>query len=79
MPNDDRMTIDERLKYLRIRQKSYQKASRREKGELLDEMQSVTCLHRKHLIHLLKGPLVRRPRRKQRGRTYALRWMTPSE
>jgi transposase InsO family protein len=70
MPNDDRMTIDERLKYLRIRQKSYQKASRKEKGELLDEMRSVTCLHRKHLIHLLKAPLVRRPRRKQRGCTY---------
>jgi len=52
MPNDDRMTIDERLKYLRIRQKSYYKASRKEKGELLDEMRSVTCLHRKHLIHL---------------------------
>jgi len=52
MPNDDRMTIDERLKYLRIRRKGYQKASRKEKGELLDELRSVTCLRRKHLIHL---------------------------
>ncbi len=33
MPNDDRMTIDERLKYLRIRRKSYQKASRKESSQ----------------------------------------------
>jgi len=33
-------------------------------------MQAVTGLHRKSLIRLIKGDLARKPRRKQRGRTY---------
>jgi hypothetical protein len=33
-------------------------------------MEQVTELHRKYLIGLLKGDLKRRPRRRQRGRTY---------
>jgi hypothetical protein len=64
------MTIDERRKYLRMMQKRYVKADRREKGRLLDEMEQVTDLHRKYLVELMKGDLKREPRRKQRGRTY---------
>lgn len=70
MSIDDEMTIDERRKYLRKMQKRYGKASRKEKGELLDEMGEVTGLHRKYLIQLMKGDLRRNPRRRQRGRTY---------
>jgi len=71
MPNDERMTIDERYKYLRIMQPRYSKANRDEQGQLLDEMQAVTGLHRKSLIRLLSSTnLQRQTRRRQRGRTY---------
>ena len=44
MPNNDEMTIDERYKYLRIRQKTYGKAGRLERTGMLDEMEQVTGL-----------------------------------
>jgi len=37
----------------------------------LDEMQSVTNLHRKSVLGLIKGDLARKLRRKQRGKTMA--------
>lgn len=64
------MTINERRKYLRKVQKRYWPAGRREQGQLLDEMEVITGLHRKSLIRLMNSDLERRPRRKQRGRTY---------
>jgi hypothetical protein len=70
MSTEDKMTIDERLKYLRRMKKRYVQAGRREQGQLLDEMETVTELHRKSLIRLMKGSLARQPRRKQRGGTY---------
>ena len=70
MSIDDEMTIDERRKYLRKMQKRYGKASRKEKGTLLDEMEKVTGLHRKYLIQLIQGDLRQTPRHRQRGRTY---------
>ena len=70
MPTDERMTIDERYKYLRLMRPRYLKADRRERGRLLDEMEQVTQLHRKSLLRLLKGDLKRRRRRRQRGCTY---------
>jgi hypothetical protein len=84
MSIEDRMTIDERRKYLRKMQDRYYQASRKERGRLLDEMESVTELHRKSLIRLMKGSLQRQPRRRQRGRIYgpevddALRVITES-
>jgi hypothetical protein len=70
MSAEDHMTIDERYKYLcRMRQR-YRQANRKERGRLLDEMQAVTDLHRKSLIRLINGSLTRKPRRRQRGRTY---------
>ena len=69
MPTDDRMTIDERRKYLKLMLSRYIKAGRSERGELLTEMEAVTGLHRKSLVRLLhapsfarapKGPRVRR-------------------
>jgi hypothetical protein len=71
MPTDDRMTIDERRKYLRTMRQRYAAADRAQRGQLLTEMEAVTGLHRKSLIRLLQdGQLVRQPRQKQRGRTY---------
>ena len=70
MSIEDKMTIDERRKYLHKMGKRYRKADRKEKGRLLDEMEEVTELHRKYLIELVKGDLNRNPRRRQRGRTY---------
>jgi hypothetical protein len=84
MSIEDRMTIDERRKYLRMMQERYLQADRKERGRLLDEMKTITGLHRKSLIRLMSGSLSRRPRRQQRGRTYgpevddALRVITES-
>ncbi len=70
MPNEEKMTINERRKYLRLIKKRYAKASKLERGRLLDEMEAVTGLHRKSLIRLLSSDLKRKPRRRHRGRTY---------
>ncbi|MFQ5904268.1 MAG: integrase [Candidatus Binatia bacterium] len=70
MPTEDKMTIDERRKYLRIMRPRYLGSNRKGRSELLDEMEKVTGLDRKTLIRLMSGSLARRPRRKQRGRTY---------
>jgi len=71
MSIDDKMTVDERRKYLNTMKKRYDQASRREQGLLLDEMETVTGLQRKSLIRLLNRPsLARQPRRRQRGRSY---------
>jgi hypothetical protein len=70
MPNKEKMTIDERRKYLRLIKRRYLKASKLERGHLLDEMEAITGLHRKSLIRLMSGSLERKARHKQRGRTY---------
>lgn len=70
MPTQGTMTIDERRKYLQIQCGRYRVASRKGRGQLLTEMEQVTGLHRKTLTRLMNGDLVRRRRRKQRGRTY---------
>ena len=70
MSNDDEMTIDERRKYLRKMQKRYREAMRKERSKLLDEMQTITKLHRKSLLRLINGKLSRKKRTKQRSRTY---------
>jgi len=73
MPTEEKMSIDERRKYLRIQHPHYQKATRQERTALLDEMERVTGLGRKTLIRSMgreRDNLVRKPRRRQRGRTY---------
>lgn len=70
MAIEDKMTIDERRKYLHLMQQRYLQADREERGRLLDEMQTVTKLHRKALIRLMHTSLCRRPRQRQRGRLY---------
>ena len=72
MNGDDRMSIDERWKYLRLMQKRYQGAGRVGKGQLLDEAEAVTGMRRKSLIRRLNSPLKRKRREQQRGRTYGV-------
>ena len=52
MPSEEKMSIDERRKYLKLILPRYLKAKRRERGELLTEMEKVTGLHRKSLVRL---------------------------
>ena len=66
----EKMTIDERFKYLRRMKRRYWSADRNERGLLLDEMEAVTELHRKSIVRLMNGKLERTSRRVQRGRTY---------
>lgn len=70
MPEEERMTVDERYKYLRGQRRRYEVAERAGKGELLDEMEAVTGLQRKSLIRLMRGVPERRKRTRERGRTY---------
>jgi hypothetical protein len=70
MSVEDRMTIDERRKYLHMMRQRYQAAGRKTRSQLLDEMQAITGLHRKALIRLMGGVLARKARTRQRGKTY---------
>jgi hypothetical protein len=73
MPTRDEMTIDERRKYVKLVSERYGKAKRKERSQLLSEMEQVSKLHRKHLIRLLNGKsLERKSRSTPRGRTYGL-------
>jgi len=72
MSTEDEMSIDEERKYLRKMKKRYVKADRKERGQLLDEMEAITGKHRKTLTRLMNGSLERKPRRKQRGKIYGL-------
>jgi hypothetical protein len=72
MSTNDKMTINERRKYLLVMQKRYEKASKKERSKLLDEMQKITGQHRKSLIRSMRGNLARKPRQRQRGRTYGI-------
>ena len=70
MTTEVEMNIDERRKYLRKMKSRYRKATRRERSQLLDEMVVITGLHRKSLTRLMNSTLERKPRSKERGKTY---------
>ncbi|MGC9357866.1 MAG: integrase [Anaerolineae bacterium] len=70
MTTDDKMKIDERYQYLRRIQGRYRRASRKEKQQLLDEMELHTGLHRKSLIRRLGQTIRRQPRSREREATY---------
>jgi len=73
MPTEEDMTVTERRKYLKRMKVRYTAAPRGERGRLLTEMQQVSGLHRKSLTRLMHAPsLERKPRTKQRERTYGL-------
>jgi len=67
---EPKLSITERRKYLMIQKKRYERASRQERGHLLDEMMAVTGLNRKYLIQLLHADLERKSRQRQRGPAY---------
>ena len=56
MTTEDKMTIGERYKYLSRMQRRYDQADKAEKSRLLDEMQTMTGMHRKALLRLLRHP-----------------------
>ena len=70
MSDEDKMTINERRKYLRMVIKRYNKAGKADRGLLLDEMEAVTGLHRKSLVRLMASNLKRKARRRHGGRQY---------
>jgi hypothetical protein len=70
MDERKRMTVSERNKCLACIQERYWRADRAEKGRLLTHLEQMTGLRRKTLITKLRGDLMRRARRKQRGRRY---------
>ncbi len=70
MSNEDKITNNERRKYLRIVKKRYLKADKVGQGQLLDEIEAVTGLHRKSLIRLMASNMEQKPRCRQRGRQY---------
>src|SRR5438270_10454325 len=73
MPTQDEMTIDERRKYVKLMEPRYRKSKRKERSQLLSEMEQVSKLHRKHLIRLLNGEsLDRKKRSTPRSRRYGL-------
>lgn len=71
MVETEPMNVNERRKYLhKMRIRYWQAEDKSAKSDLLDEMERVTQLHRKSLLRLINGELARKPRRKQRGKTY---------
>ena len=70
MTTEEKMTVDERRKYLRRMKPRYDRATRKKRGHLLDKTEAVTGMHRKHITRLLNGSLERRSRKRQRGRRY---------
>ena len=71
MSETEPMNVTERRKYLhKMRIRYWQVQTKKERSDLLDEMEAVTSLHRKSILRLIKGELARKARRRQRGKTY---------
>ena len=71
MTTDDTMTLIERRKYLMKMQHRYRTADRRERKQLLTEMEAVTSMHRKSLTRLMaQQSLTRMRRRTERSTVY---------
>jgi hypothetical protein len=71
MAETDKMTIDERRKYLHKIWGRYRNETKTEKSRLLTEAEAVTGMHRKSIMRILNGRLSRKKREKQRGRHYS--------
>jgi hypothetical protein len=73
MPTEDEMTVNERRKYWKRMTGRYVAAKRKERSQLMTEMEQVTGLHRKSLTRLMHaGSLERKKRVTPRARTYGL-------
>jgi len=66
MLNDEKMTVNERRKYLKLVAPRYVKSGRIERSQLLTEMEQVTGLHRKSLVRLMHMPSLERTLKKTR-------------
>jgi len=66
----DPMTISERRKYIHKIWGRYRDGNKQAKSQLLDEAEQITGLHRKSILRILNGRLSRKPRTKNRGKTY---------
>ena len=65
---EEKSDIDERFKLIRITSRRYRAACRREKSQILDQLETQTGLCRKTLIRRLNGGCIRKKRERQRGR-----------
>src|SRR4030065_1934657 len=72
MSETDAMNIDERRKYIHKMCGRYRQGKKGEKGKLLDEIETVTGMHRKAIIRLLNGRLSRKERSRERGKEYGV-------
>jgi hypothetical protein len=73
MPTEDQMSVTERRKYLKLMKARYVRATRKERGQLLTEMEQITGLHRKSLTRLMHAvSLERKKRARPRSRSYGL-------
>jgi hypothetical protein len=70
MAETDPMTLNERRKYIHKIWGRYRDSTKQEKSLLLDEAEQITGLHRKSILRILNGRLSRKPRTKNRGKTY---------
>ena len=71
MSTEGQMNVDERRKYMhKMRIRYWQTQNHKERSKLLDEMEAITELHRMSLLRLIHGDLARKPRRKQRRKSY---------
>lgn len=68
MISEEKMSVGERRKYLKLVAPRYAKSGRAERSELLTEMAAVTGLHRKSLIRLMHMPSLDRASKKPRLR-----------
>lgn len=65
------MSAESRDEYLAVMHERYLQADRKGRSKLLDELEEVTGMDRKHLIKLMsKGHFTRKERSKERGSTY---------
>lgn len=72
MSETEPMNINERRKYIHKMWGRYKKANKKEKGNLLNEIEVVVGMHRKSIIRLLNNRLSRKKRCRERGRTYGI-------
>lgn len=72
MSETEPMNVNERRKYIHKVWGRYKKANKKEKGDLLNEIEAVVGMHRKSIIRLLNNQLSRKKRNRERGRTYGV-------
>ena len=69
--DERKISVGAQIEYLRTMQRRYQEANRTGKSHLLDELEAMTRLGRKHLIALMNSSQIRRRKRsRERGRLY---------